>query len=87
MDPCDSADTMPEVADALSNGHTSPMDATTELPSVTVNTPNVETPQSTAAPNFTADPAFLEICQAFPEYSEDLLRSMLVCAAIFKLFS
>lgn len=87
MDPCDSAGTMSGVADAPSNGRTSPKDGTTELPSVTVNTPKIDSPQSTAAPNSTEDPAFLEICQAFPDYSEDLLRSMLVCAAMFKIFS
>jgi len=76
---------MPTVADAISNGLTSPKDAATELPSVPVNTPTMDAPQSTVTANSTADPAFLEVCEAFPDYSEDLLRSMLVCAALFKI--
>jgi hypothetical protein len=74
--------TVAVVADALSNGHPPPKDAKTVLPSVTVNTPKVDTPQSTAPSNATEDPAFLAVCNDFPDYSEDLLRSMLVCAAL-----
>ncbi|KAG0631582.1 hypothetical protein M758_1G264000 [Ceratodon purpureus] len=65
------------VADSISNGHSPRKDATTELPSVTVNTPKADTPQSIEASNATEDPAFLAVCKEFPDYSEDLLRHML----------
>ena len=69
-----------EVADAVSNDRLPPKDVTTQLPSVT---PKVDTPQNSVPSNATEDPAFFAVCKDFPEYSEDLLRSMLVCATFF----
>ncbi|XP_024371573.1 E3 ubiquitin-protein ligase ORTHRUS 2 isoform X2 [Physcomitrium patens] len=53
--------------------HSEPKVFTPEHPSV----PSNDTPENIAESNDTGDPALSALCQAFPDYSEDLLRGML----------